>query len=186
VEPSREEREWLAKLPRPHRLLLIGGDTFMWSLDPGTLRNAASAIGAKGGSVIAVSSGRTSKALTTAVGQALRGTEHGLVWGRFPRYAMLIADADEIYVTADSVAMVSDAVATGKPTGLIEPSKTASGKLFYTAAQAGAPLPIRDVRRFWTSVQRNGLAGTVDRPIAGKLDVDPLKTAVSAVRALLD
>jgi mitochondrial fission protein ELM1 len=186
IEPSREENDWLAKLPRPHRLLLIGGNTFMWSLDPDTLAGVASAISAKGASVIAVSSGRTSNSLTVAVADALRDREHGLVWGRFPRYPVLLADADEIYVTADSVAMVSDAVATGKPTGLVEPSKTAAGKLFYTAAKAGAPVPIRDVRRFWTSVQRNGLAGTVDRPLAGKLDVDPVASAVSAVRALLD
>jgi len=41
VEPTREETEWLAKLPRPHRLLLIGGDSFMWSLRPSKVEAAA-------------------------------------------------------------------------------------------------------------------------------------------------
>lgn len=186
LAPTREESDWLAKLARPHRLLLIGGDTFMWSLKPATVASAASAISRKSGNAIAVSSGRSSKAVMDSVAAALRGSEHGLVWGRFPRYPVLLADADEIYVTADSVAMVSDAVATGKPVGLVEPTRTAAGEFFYAAAKAGLPVPIRDVRRFWRSVQREGLAGTVDEPRAGKLDVDPLTSAVSAVRTLLD
>jgi uncharacterized protein len=57
--------------------------------------------------------------------------------------------------------------------------------LFYAAAKLGAPVPVRDIRRFWTGVQSQGLAGTLDRPIAGKLSADPLEIAVSAVRKLL-
>lgn len=189
LEPDREEAEWLAKLPRPHRLLLIGGDTFMWTLLPETLATAASALKRKceadGGSVIAVSSSRSSRAVLDSVATALRRSDHGLVWGRFPRYPVLLADADEIHVTADSVAMISDAVATGKPLGLVLPDKTAPGRLFYGLAKLRLPVPVRDVRRFWTSVEAQGLAGTVERPVAGKLAADPLRTAVSAVRALL-
>jgi uncharacterized protein len=189
LQPNREEAEWLAKLPRPHRLLLIGGDTFMWTLRPETLASAASTLKRKceadGGSVIAVSSSRSSRAALDSVAAALRGSEHGLVWGGFPRYPVLLADADEIHVTADSVAMISDAVATGKPLGLILPDKTVSGRLFYRLSKLGVPVPVRDVRRFWTAVQARGLAGTVDQPVAGKLAADPLAIAVSAVRALL-
>ena len=124
--------------------------------------------------------------MLTAVSAALQGSEHALVWGRFPRYPVLLADADELYVTADSVAMVSDAVATGKPVGLVLPAKTMSGTLFYGLAQLGFPVPIRDVRRFWTSIQDLGLAGTVQEPVSGELKSDPLATAVSAVRPLLE
>ena len=188
--PSREEAEWLAKLPRPHQLLLIGGDTFMWALRAGTVAAAASRLASKarsdGGSVIAVSSARSSSAVLEAVAAGLRGSEHALVWGRFPRYPVLLGDADEIHVTADSVAMVSDAVSTGKPVGLIAPDKTAAGRLFYGLSRAGLPVPVRDIHRFWTSVQAQGLAGTVDRPITRKLDLNPVATAVAAVRALLD
>lgn len=189
LDPNREEAEWLAKLPRPHHLLLIGGDTFMWTLRPETLADAASTLKRKcetgGGSVIAVSSSRSSKAALDSVATAFRGSEHGLVWGGFPRYPVLLADADEVHVSADSVAMISDAVATGKPLGLVLPAKTVSGRLFYRLSRLGVPIPVRDVRRFWTSVQAQGLAGTVDRPIAGRLVADPLAIAVSAVRALL-
>lgn len=190
LEPDREEAEWLAKLPRPHRLLLIGGDTFMWAVRPATLASAASTLKRKcvtdGGSVIAVSSSRSSKTMLDSVAAALQGSEHGLVWGRFPRYPVLLADADEIHVTADSVAMVSDAIATGKPLGLVLPDKSLSGRLFYGLAKLGLPVPVRDVRRFWTAIQAQGLAGTPDRPAKGKLADDPLALAVSAVRALLE
>jgi mitochondrial fission protein ELM1 len=186
LDPTREEAEWLQKLPRPHRLLLIGGDTFMWRLVPEKLGEAASALRRrKRGSVIAVSSGRSAQAVLDSVAGALAGSEHGLVWGRFPRYPVLLGDADEIYVTADSVAMISDAVVTGKPVGLIEPTKTAFGRLFYTLAKVGLPIPIRDIHRFWTRIRADGLAGTVEHPVAGRLYTDPLATAVAAVRKLL-
>jgi uncharacterized protein len=189
LEPTREEAEWLAKLPRPHRLLLIGGDTFMWRLSTHTLGEAAAALKRKGdsdgGSVIAVSSARSSKTVLDSAAAEFSGSDHALVWGRFPRYAVLLEDADEIYVTADSVAMISDAVATEKPVGLVLPENSMAGQLFYTLSRAGLPVPVRNIRRFWTSIQAQGLAGTVEQPLAGKLRVDPLSTAVAAVRDLL-
>lgn len=186
LEPTREETDWLVKLPRPHRLLLIGGDTFMWKLSPKTLADAAARLAAKPGSVIAVSSGRTSRPLMDAVASALKGSEHALVWGRTPRYPVLLAACDEVHVTADSVAMISDAIAAGKPLGLVLPEKTAAGHLFYGLAAIEVPVPVRDVRRFWTAMLELGLAGTIDRPVAGSLGVDPLGIAVAAVRRLLD
>lgn len=186
IEPTAEEAAWLADLPRPHRLLLIGGDTFMWALRPDRVGEAASKLKSRGGSVIAVSSGRTSKAVTKAVASVLEGSARGLVWGKFPQYPVLLADADEIHVTADSVAMLSDAVATGKPVGMIEPEKTLSGKFFYAFEKLGIEVPVRDIRRFWSGIRARKLAGTVDEPVAGRLEPDPLDEAVSAVRKLLD
>lgn len=186
LEPTREEEEWLARLPRPHRLLLIGGDTFMWALRPKALANAASSLSAKGGSVIAVSSARTSKAMEEAVAQALNGKQHGFVRGRFPRYPILLQDGDEIHVTADSAAMTSDAVASGKPVGLVLPDKSATGQLFYRLAETGLRVPIRDIRRFWTGVLEKGLAGSLDEPRSAELGCDPLGKAAAAVRALIE
>jgi mitochondrial fission protein ELM1 len=185
-DSTREELEWLAKLPRPHRLLLIGGHTFMWVLQPRRVAQTAAALTSKpGGSVIAVSSARTARPAADAVAEALRGSEHALVRGHFPRYSVLLADADEIYVTADSVAMISDAIATGKPVGLIEPKRTVAGEFFYAGARLGIPVPVRDVHRFWSSIRRQGLAGTIDEPIAGRLDVNAVGEAVAAVRRVL-
>jgi hypothetical protein len=189
LKRTREEIEWLDRLPRPRRLLLIGGDTFMWSLDPDGIARAATTLKQKaerdGGSIIAVSSARSGKAVLEAVAAALRDSRHGLVWGRFPRYPVLLSNSDEIYVTADSVAMVSDAVATSKPVGLIMPGKTASGRFFYGMTKFGVTVPVRDIRRFSASIRDQGLGGTVEGPVAGKLAVDPLGVAVSAVRKLI-
>jgi mitochondrial fission protein ELM1 len=120
-----------------------------------------------------------------AVAGALAGGRHAVVRGRFPRYPVLLRDADEIHVTADSVAMVSDAIATGKPVGLVLPKQTAAGRLFYGLERVGVPVPVRDVSRFWEDIQAQGLAGTVAEPLAGKLPNDSVATAVAAVKPLL-
>ena len=187
VEPTRDESEWLARLPRPHRLLLVGGNTFMWSLSPEKLAEAASRLKEKpGGSVIAVRSGRSKDEVLEAVADALKGGEHTLVSGRFPRYPILIQDADEIYVTADSVAMVSDAIASGKPVGIIEPDHNVAGRVLYALDSVGMRVPVRDIRQFWAAIERQGLAGTLDKPKSGRMATDPLFEARKAVRALLD
>ena len=187
VAPTREERDWLAKLQRPHRLLLIGGDTFMWTLPAQSIAEAATRLRCKdAGSVIAVASARSDAEVRRAVADALQGSEHALVWGRFPRYAVLLHDADEIFVSADSVAMVSDAISTGKPVGIIEPEMSRAGRLLYSLDRIGGAVPVRDVRRFWQSVRAAGLVGTVEKPRAGKLGDESLRAAVSAIRKLLE
>ncbi|QNM83059.1 mitochondrial fission ELM1 family protein [Sphingomonas sabuli] len=172
VKPTSREREWLKALPRPHRLLLVGGDTFMWRLTPAIVAEAAAYLEAIPGTLIGCGSARTDPEALAAL-----NLRKGL-----PRYSVLLKDADEIHVTADSVAMVSDAIATGKPVGLVLPQQTLAGRFFYGS---GLPVPVRDIRRFWTGVQAAGLVGTIDAPRSGKLNCDPLATAVAAVRALL-
>ena len=187
LEPTAEESTWLENLPRPHRLLLIGGDSFMWRLTAERVAIAAETLRRKpGGSVIAVSSARSARPVLEGVAAVLAGTEHGLVFSRFPRYPVLVHDADEIYVTADSAAMISDAIATGKPVGLVMPERAASGRLFYALKKLGTPIPVRDIGTFWTAVRSQGLAGTVEKPVAGILPLDPLALAVSAVRKLME
>ncbi len=186
VDPDEDESRWLAELPRPHRLLLIGGDQFMWKLPAETVAAAAAEIADKpGGSVIAVSSHRSRRSVLNAAAAALEETDHGLVWGDFPRYSALLSEADEVYVTADSVSMISDAIATGKPVGLILPEKTSAGWLFYGLSGLFGRVPVRDVQSFWRGVQEQGLAGTVAEPIAGTMDGNSVATAVAALRKLL-
>ena len=182
VEPTAAERDWLERLSRPHRLLLIGGDTFMWILRPQAIARAAAEIVRKGGSMIAVRSPRTNRELVSAVEEAT-GAQ---VVCDFPRYAALLADADEIYVTADSVSMISDAAATGKPVGIIGPEKTFVGRALYALSRAtGWPVPIRDIQQFMDSMIKQRMVGTVEDPLAGKASVDPLAMAAGAIRKLL-
>ena len=178
AEPNGKEVEWLKRLPRPHRLLLIGGDTFMWALSPEAVARAASDIAHKGGSVIPVSSPRSSPEVIAATRPQLDNP---------PRYPVLLADADEIYVTGDSVSMISDAVATGKPVGIIPPERTATGRLLYAfAGAAGRSVPVRDIQRFVNSILDQRLAGTVEQPRTASSRPDALQIACSAIRKLLE
>jgi uncharacterized protein len=181
IPPTEHERQWLERLPRPHRLLLIGGDTFMWTLRPQEIARAAARSARKDGSLISVSSPRTSPNVVAAVEAATGGP----VVTDFPRYSALLADADEIYVTGDSVAMTSDAIATGKPVAIVRPTKTTVGRALHALARAAKrPVPIRDIGRFIDSVVEQRFAGSIEEPRAGRA-IDPLGIAVAAVRKLL-
>jgi len=53
---------------------------------------------------------------------------HRFVRGAPPRYRSLLEDADELHVTADSVSMISEAVFTGKPVGMVPEKDDEGGK----------------------------------------------------------
>jgi len=186
VEPTPDEAKWLASFPRPHRLLLIGGNTFMWELRPEKVAEAARRLRDRpDGTVIALRSGRTRKDVLDAVADALKGGEHAVASGRLPRYSVLVQDADEIFVTGDSVAMLSDAIASRKPVGIIEPDKSVTGRALYALDSIGLRVPVRDIRQFWDEIRRQGLVGTLDEPTCGPVTTDSLSVAKTAVLELL-
>ncbi len=189
VEPTKFEERWLSSFARPRRLLVIGGKTSLWRFDPSLLTNTIRTLHDKckieGGSVVAVTSPRTSPALASAAKEAL-GTA-GVVANSFPRYPVLLQAADEIHVTGDSVSMVSDAIASGKPVGLIrlEPDLIARFVRFAGDLR-GRPFRMRELDRFWNDLDSRGLVGTVEKPKSGSLDIFPAETAIEAVRATLE
>ena len=80
-------------------------------------------LAAAGCGVMVTPSRRTPAALTTALAKALEG-KPAFVWdgtGSNP-YAAMIALADSIVVTGDSVNMVGEALASGVPVQVYEPS----------------------------------------------------------------
>lgn len=182
-----EECAWLDAWPRPHLLLSLGGSAPMWRLDLAVLRLAVRKLvnraQAKAGTLIVVGSPRTPKEAWTIVHEMTAGcgntawVEHGEV-----RYPVLLNDADEQFVTADSVSMISEAVVTGKPVGLIPVQPDARGQ----RRLGGDPekTRIRDPRRFWNDIRLKKLVGTVDAPVHGKV-AEPVATAVAAVREFL-
>ena len=182
LEATGPELEWLERLPRPHRLLLIGGNTFMWKLRAEKVAEAARKIADKGGSVIPVSSPRSRLEVAAAVSAGI-----GVHLENLPRYPVLLGDADEIYITGDSISMVSEAIATGKPVGIIRPEKTWVGRILYALANAtGREVPVRDIQRFMDSILQQSLAGTLEQPLANPDRLNSLKIAVSAIRRLLE
>jgi mitochondrial fission protein ELM1 len=185
-QPTAEERTWLDALPRPHLLLSVGGPSAMWKLDNDALAGAVASLAARAGvaegTLIVVGSPRTPPDAWDAI-RAAAGSPHVAFAGDSVRYAVLLNDADEHFVTADSVSMISEAVMTGKPVGLIAVEPDARGRRRIRGRDP-ADTDFRDPRRFWADVQQLGLVGTVEKPARGTFE-DPVETAVAAVRTVL-
>jgi mitochondrial fission protein ELM1 len=169
----------LDALPRPHRLMAVGGPAKYWQLSEDRVRAAVHRLAERDGTLIAVTSPRTPPGIVGAL-QAIDAPNLQLVTGREPRFPVLLADADEIFVTGDSVAMLSEAVLTGKPVGIIPIDPSGEGQRVLGRDPGGN----RDLRRFWSSLRDRGLAGTIDKPVGGQT-ADPAATAADAVKALL-
>lgn len=188
-KPAEDEAQWLARVPRPHLLFAIGGSTKYFDVEPGRIAQAAAQIAERaaqrGGTAIVSGSPRTEPAVLAAVGAVLAGP-HQLVRGAHPRFATLTIDADEIFVTGDSLSMLSEAILTGRPVGMVEPAMNASGRrwLGETEGQGWGRGKRRDMRRIWTDLKDRGLVGTIDSPVAGPAE-DATAAAAEAVRALL-
>jgi uncharacterized protein len=117
---ERQRFPELAALPRPVLAVLIGGSNRAYRLTPARLGEIADAIAANlratGGSVVLTPSRRTGADGIALLRERLAGLP-ARVWngtGDNPYYAYL-AVADAVLVTADSVSMISEAAATGKP-----------------------------------------------------------------------
>ena len=187
TRPNKLEERWLQSFAHPRRLMVIGGKTSLWRFDTDVVGNAIQALKRRteldGGSVIAVTSPRTSSSLIAAAQAALG--ESAVVCGPFPSYGALLHAADEIHVTGDSVSMLSDAIASGKPVGLIPLETDILQKVLRWAGNVrGRPFRVRELDKFWTDLQRRGLVGTVEEPRRGELDISPMNVAVEAVLTL--
>jgi uncharacterized protein len=129
VTPQRlaaERRRFptIEALPRPIIGVLIGGSNRAYRLDLRRFDEIADMIAAvvrgTGGSVVVTPSRRTGDRGLGLLRARLAGLP-GSIWdgeGDNPYYAYL-AIADALLVTADSVSMVSEAAATGKPVHII-------------------------------------------------------------------
>lgn len=115
----------LATLPRPILGVLIGGSNRAYRLTIdrlGAMADAiAEAIRGSGGSVVLTPSRRTGAAGIALLRERLNGLP-AEIWdmtGDNPYYAYL-AVADAFLVTADSVSLISEAAATGKPVHILD------------------------------------------------------------------
>jgi mitochondrial fission protein ELM1 len=173
---DRADRDLLSAYPRPHRLLLIGGPTLYWRLPVETIVSAIGrllgAAKTDGGSVIAVGSPRTPLGVLTEARGTLEASGLPFLFvpnDGPPAYPALIETADEIYVTADSVAMVADAVNTRKPVGIVAIAKSPLGRAvmgIVDRLRPGKRLYPRDLRFFWASLAEHGFGGTLAEPRA--------------------
>ncbi len=116
----------LAHLPHPRVAMVLGGPSAHHRFeekDVAALTRIAGDLAASGCGVMVTPSRRTPPDLIKALAQALAG-QPAFVWdgeGDNP-YAAMIALADSIVVTGDSVNMVGEALAGGVPVQVYDPS----------------------------------------------------------------
>ena len=120
-------------LPRPRVALLVGGPTRHVPWSAARMGEAAAALRqqvlAEGGSLLATVSRRTPAEVRESLREQLRGLP-GVFWagdGANP-YPALLAAADRLVCTPDSVNMISEACATPAPVFVLDPDR-AGGRI---------------------------------------------------------
>ncbi|MCB1885883.1 MAG: mitochondrial fission ELM1 family protein [Geminicoccaceae bacterium] len=125
-----EARAWaprLAHLPFPRIAVVMGGNAGPYSFDRenGALLGfvASGRARAKGGSLLVTTSARTPKAAIEGLEAGLSAPAFVYRWTKGAKenpYFAFLALADEIVVTSDSMSMLIEAAATGKPVRLFD------------------------------------------------------------------
>jgi len=185
IRPTGEELHWLDAFPRPRRMIAIGGPARHWELDHSALREAIRRIRSKfpSGSLIVATSPRT-RPSTRDLLQSLVAGEHDALVDTFPRFGTLLRHCDEIYVTADSVSMLAEAILSGKPVGMIPIKRSFRGlvtKWLFELPFRRRTLP--NFQHFWALLKRHNVVGTVELPVASQV-CDTVERAADAVRSL--
>lgn len=115
-------RDQFAALPPPYTAVIVGGDSGPYALGARAARRLAAQVtelvAETGGSILVSTSSRTDVRAIAALRDALPQPLYFYQWQagdeRNP-YFGLLAMASQIVVTADSISMLSEACATGKP-----------------------------------------------------------------------
>lgn len=181
--------------PPPRTLFILGGPALYWRLDhfevSRTIAHLIDQAASQRGSVLIVGSPRTPSALLKKVQAQLDGTKVPATLvplGGPPEYRSLLAKADTIVVTAESVAMVSEAIATGKSVSLVpvRPTLLCRVLIFFTdLVRPGRRLPPRDLRFFWDALKANRLVGPGCGRRRSRLP-KPAELVAARVNAILD
>ncbi len=151
---AEEAAKWaprLAHLPRPYLTVRAGGHSGPHVFDKRAgrrLARRASAMAAEvGGSVLVTTSARTPRRTANALLSSIDQPAFTYRWSRDcsdnPFYALL-GLADTIVVTGDSVSMIAESCATGKPVFLFD---TDEGSASMRASADAFTSPVLD--RFW-------------------------------------
>lgn len=157
LEQERRRFPALENLPRPVLAVLVGGSNRAYRLDLRRLREIADLVAAvvrdTGGSVVLTPSRRTGAAGFALLRERLAGLPAD-VWdgdGENPYFAYL-AVADTFLVTADSVSMVSEAAATGRPVHILQlDGGDAKFSRFHAAMrEAGITRPFAGELQSWS------------------------------------
>jgi mitochondrial fission protein ELM1 len=205
AESANRWRDRFSTLPQPHIAVIVGGNSGPFTLGRKAAerlaRQASSLAREYAGSLLVTTSSRTPRVVTRVLRETIDVPHYFYEWrGRDddnPYFGILALGA-QLVVTADSIAMISEACATGKPVQLFDlggmcpqhelPRDFRFGGMLYAGLIRWLWQPLsRDI----TKVHRQLSAGTRvswlgESPVpAGIPAVTELEQAVAAVQALL-
>lgn len=197
------ENTW-RDLPRPLIAVMVGGNSGPFTLGPRAAarlgREASKLARDSGGALLVSTSSRTSAPATGALQRALDAPHYWHVWrpAEEPNpYWGMLGLADRFIVTADSIAMLSEACATGKPVDMFDlggmcesvdqPRDFRLGGLLYRALMNWGWMPLtRDISLVHKELVASGRAawlGDERRPLRVQDSTD-MARAVRAVKGL--
>ena len=168
VTPQRleEEREkWAAsfgKLPRPRIAVIAGGNSGPFTLGPkaaSRLAHQASTLARQsGGSLLVSTSSRTSEDAIAALRAGIDVPNYFYQWQPSDPanpYFGILATADRLVVTGDSIAMLSEACATGRPVQIFDLGGMRGESEVATDFRVGATAYAGLMRWCWQRLSRD-------------------------------
>jgi len=204
ADAARRFEPRLARLPRPWIAVLVGGSSELFTLGARTAARLASEAGAlaraSGGSLLVTTSARTSRRAAAALRAAIDVPAEIFAWGADARenptrenpYWGYLALADAFVVTGDSVSMLTEACATGKPVHIFDPGRGGAGRDVRARVRRrilglGMPRLARDLRRVHEELVERGHATLFGAPVAAAPRSPPaqLERTIARVQALL-
>ena len=217
VTPQRlaaEADRWaprFADLPRPGIAVIVGGNSGPYTLGRKAARRLAAEASefaaGRGGSLLVTTSARTAPAAMQELGRRIQAPAHIYQWQQDdldnPYYGYL-ALADEFIVTADSISMLSEACATGKPVHMFDlgTGRAAmrlqaeagdndlrlSGLLYRALMRWGPQRLSRDITLVHQRLLREGRVSWLGEagPAGATPGLQDIDRAVARVKALVD
>ena len=205
---ERARAEWadaFAQLPRPYFAVIAGGDSGPFTLGPkaaARLAQQASNLAREhGGSLLVSTSSRTSAGAVAALQASITVPNYFYCWQPADTanpYLGMLAWADRLIVTGDSIAMLSESCATGKAVQMFDLGGMRGGSsadkdfrlgaVFYEALLRWCWQPLsRDITLVHSQLRAAGLAVWLDEEFAASMvpAISDLRRAVTAVRELL-
>jgi mitochondrial fission protein ELM1 len=206
---GKAKQQWAShfnELPRPYFAVVVGGDSGPFTLGPkaaGRLGREASQLArSQGGSLLVTTSARTRPQAVNALKNAITAPNFFYPFepqARDNPYMGILAWADRLIVTGDSIAMLSEACATGKPVKMFDLGGMRDGlEVVDRDFRLGASLYGLLMRWFWSPLSRDitlvhqqlrdeGYAIWMGENLTSARvpSVSDLQRAVAAVRELL-
>jgi mitochondrial fission protein ELM1 len=137
-------RARVAQLPTPWIAVLVGGNSGPYAFDRAAgerlARQAGALAEAKGGALLVTTSARTPAVTTKALAAGIATPNYFFRWQKGATenpYLAFLGLADEIVVTGDSMSMISEAAATGKPVHLFDVGEGANAMCPELAERGG-------------------------------------------------